>query len=340
MLIPSSIRTTLESMLPSKYYLAFRKHWRRYLGIQREGFFTAFRRWQLWPRILNTPPIYTAPLAQGCDLAVHMMCYRADYLSALWALKSFYHHSRKTYPLVIQVQGESTPVLETRLRTHFPNAHFIFQSEADRVVESFLRERGCFKLMEFRKALPTVQKLTDFLIMAESRRILIIDADVLFFRCPDELLCLHPASEEVFLAQRDFISSYTIPPSRGISEFGIDLQPQINVGILRVPPEMIDLVKCEQYLHHPDFATLEGHAEQTLWALEASRKDAVAYLPPSYDISENGHPDYGTLTARHFAGLSRGLLTREGIPYLVSCGFLDALRNSTPRRSVQAGPAN
>lgn len=331
MLVSSRLRQTLESLLPAKYYLGCRARWRWFVRIQREGFFAAFRRWQLWSRILETPPVYTDPIERGCDLAVHIMCYQADYLCAIWALKSFYYHSQKTYPLVIHVQGESRPILKDRLRKHFPNARFIFQPEADQVVKSFLGERNCHKLLTFRRALPTVQKLTDFLIMAKSRRIIIIDADVLFFRCPDELL-ESDGSDEVFLAQRDFMSAYTIPPSRGMAEFGIDLQPEINVGIMRLPLDMIDLVRCEQYLAHPEFAQLEGHTEQTLWALEASRRKAVAYLPPSFDISEDGHPDYATLKARHFSGLSRPLLTHEGIPYLLQRGFLEALRSSPPVR--------
>jgi hypothetical protein len=292
------------------------------------------RRRQLWPRILRTPPIDTDPLTEGCDLAVHMMCYRGDYLSALWALKSFYYHSQKSYPVVIQIQGESTPILENRMRKHFPNARLIFQAEADRIVEARLQDCNFTNLLAFRKALPTVQKLTDFLIMAISRRILIVDADVLFFACPDELL-LDGGGHDVFLSQRDFMDAYSISRAGAVADFGIDLQPAINVGIMQVTTKLIDLTKCEEYLRHPAFANLEGHAEQTLWALEASRRKAVAYLPASYDISERGHPDYTTLKARHFSGLSRGLLTREGIPYLLRCGFLEALKSSSHERSVE-----
>src|SRR5579863_2324046 len=199
--MPRSLRQTLESLLPSKYYLGCRAVWRQSLRLQREGVLTALRRRQLWPKILETPPIYTDPLRDGCDLAIHMMCYQGDYLSALWALKSFYHHSQKSYPLVLQIQGESTPILENRLRAHFPNARFVMQAEADRVVEARLSESNWTRLLAFRRALPTVQKLTDFLTLATSRRILIIDADVLFFRRPDELL-LDSSGDQVFLAQR------------------------------------------------------------------------------------------------------------------------------------------
>jgi hypothetical protein len=331
----NNVPKILERLLPGKVYTRTRTLWWRFGGMRREGFLNAYKRWRLWSRILATPPIVTDVLTPGCHQSVHLMCHRGDYLTAIWALKSFYYHSQKTFPLVLHVNGESTPSLEERLRAHFPNARFIFQPEADQVVESFLGERNCHKLLSFRKAIPTVQKLTDFLIMAKSRRIVIIDADVLFFRCPDELL-RSDDSDGVFLAQRDFMSAYTIAPSRGMAEFGIDLQPEINVGIIRLAPELVDLVRCEQYLAHPEFAQLEGHTEQTLWALEASRTKAVAYLPPSYDISENGHPDYTTLKARHFSGLSRPLLTREGIPYLLQCGFLEALL-SPNRKTAGAG---
>ena len=50
----------------------------------------------------------------------------------------------------------------------------------------------------------------------------------------------------------------------------------------------------------------------------------VEYLSPSYAISLERGLDYGALTARHYAGPSRPLLTEEGMPYAALHGCLGA----------------
>src|SRR5215471_7619286 len=72
---------------------------------QKEGWLRTLRRLKLWRRILATPPVATAPRPAQGDLEVHLLCHRGDYLSALWALKSFYHYASVDFPLVIHWNG-------------------------------------------------------------------------------------------------------------------------------------------------------------------------------------------------------------------------------------------
>lgn len=322
-----ALQSILHSFLPGRAYTGIRKRWHHFLRLRREGFYTAYQRRRLWPKILATPPIETDPVTDDCALCVHLMCHGGDYLAAIWALKSFYLQSRKTYPLTIHVQGPRTRVLENHLRQHFPSARFIFQDEADRAVESYLSRQGLHRLLEVRRALPIMQKLTDILIMTTARCIMILDADVLFFNNPTELAEVSTAQGKEFLVQRDFMDAYTISLESAKSDLGIDIQPAINSGIVRLTSDVIDLEKCDEYLAHPEFARPDGHAEQTLWALEASRKGLVSYLPSSYYISLGGRSDCARLKARHYAGLSRGMFTLEGIPFLLRSGFFDGLRH-------------
>jgi hypothetical protein len=161
----------------------------------------------------------------------------------------------------------------------------------------------------------------------------IFDSDVLFFQNPSELTSVDCSQDGLALFQKDFIDAYSMSPACARSDFGIDLQPSINVGMVRVSPDVIDLAKCEEYLAHPAFADFEGHTEQTLWALEASRTQAVTYLPLTYLVSLETKVDYDTLKARHYAGPSRVLLTRQGIPQLMRRGFLQSLKNATTEKS-------
>ncbi|HTS47008.1 MAG TPA: hypothetical protein VMH05_03640 [Bryobacteraceae bacterium] len=278
---------------------------------------------------MTTPPVYTDPLGEASEVSVHLMCHQPDYLAAIWALKSFYYQARVSFPLVMHVQGPCTSKLEADLRAHFPAARLIFQQEANSVVEAFLLKHQLKNLHRVRSRVPMMQKLTDNMIMGGSRHVLNIDSDILFFNEPTELTASR-ATQALF--QRDYQDSYVITTERARADFGVELQPQLCAGLALISPALFDWQRCESYFAHPAFSALNGQAEQTIYALEASRSRQVAYLPASYEISPGGKVDCSALKARHYAGPSRALFTHEGIPYLIRSGFLENLQRTFTRR--------
>jgi len=274
---------------------------------QREGFQQAFRRWRLYSKILQTAPVHTARQA---DTELHILCYRLDYLSAIWALKTFYRFAQVSIPLVVHVQGEATERMLRRLRDHFPEAAVIVQAEADRIVVPELEKRGLTRLLAARAANHYMLKLTDFLLIGKAPTLLTIDSDVLFFRNPEAFL--KPTEKHLF--QRDPESTYVLA-----SALGIEPAPCVNVGMMHFQRESVSLTRCDEYL--AAFPKLDGWLEQTLYALHASEKRNADYLPDEYLISLNQNEDYSKLVARHYAGPSRHLLHEEGIPFLMAGGF-------------------
>jgi hypothetical protein len=310
-------------------HLNHNRSWRKLRRLQHEGPVNALRRWRVWSKILKTPPVLTEEVRAGAPVEVHMLCYEADYLCALWALKSFYHFARVRYPLAIHVQGSVPKRMLARLRAHFPAARIIIQSEADAIVERWLNERGLVRLIDARRRSPFMLKLTDFSILSEAVHLLTIDSDVVFFSRPSDLLVATEAPLPANLFQRDPVSTYNLSEERALDELGIRLAPQVNTGIMLFPRASIELSRCEQYLAHPDVAQPNGWIEQTLYALLASEQGRVTYLPDSYLISlETGVP-LDNLIARHYAGPTRSLFTYEGLPELIKRGSLDQLRSSS-----------
>jgi hypothetical protein len=293
--------------------------------LQREGGQKALRRWQLWSKILSTPPVVTERPEPGAPVEVHLLCYERDYLCAIWALKSFYHFAGVRYPLVVHTQGEVPGRALARLRAHFPSARIILQTEADEIVEGWLSERGLARLLHARRQSPFMLKLTDFNILSDSVHLLTLDTDLAFFSRPAELLVATRQPLAVSLFQRDQASTYNLSEKRARAELGIELAPRVNTGIMLFPRAGLDLSRCEEYLAHPDVARPSGWIEQTLYALCASEQGRVAYLPQSYLVSLETGVDLGPLVARHYAGPSRPLLTSEGMPRLIRMGFLDQL---------------
>jgi hypothetical protein len=98
---------------------------------------------------------------------------------------------------------------------------------------------------------------------------------------------------------RDVSSGYSISLDRAVSALRVRLAPAMNTGIMLFRRE-----------HVSD----------------------VEYLADDYLISMQPGPD--NVVARHYAGPSRTLLTREGMPRLLKAGLLEQRAPSTDNLSV------
>lgn len=275
--------------------------------VQREGFGAAWKRWRLWRQILDTAPLRTRVAQPGEPVEVHLLCYRNDYLCAIWALKTFYRQAGVDYPLAIHIQGSAPARIARHLRQHFPDARVIPQAEADALVNPVLETRAWKQLLSARKSNPYILKLTDYLLLSPARRLITLDSDVLFFQHPGELLDY--AGPHLF--QRDLESTYLVAEAGGVQA-----APRLNVGIMSFLRENISLERCEHYLGH--FDQREGWLEQTLYALHAGETGAWDYLSDTYLISLSKDLDDTGLVARHYAGPSRPLLTSQGMPRIAA----------------------
>lgn len=260
-----------------------------------------------------------------------MLCCEFDYVSAIWALKSFYHFAHVRYPLAIHLQGRAKTLMVSRLRKHFPDARRITQTVADRAVEPWLNQRGLHHLLELRRRNPLLLQLVDFHVMAKADHVLGLDSDVLFFRRPSELLMedSRPLSRVFF--QKDCGGGYDISEEEARTLLGISLVPCLNNGIRLFARSHLSLKRCDDYLALCQ--TLRerhtGLVAQTLHALEASEQKRASHLPRKYLLTLEDAPDWNCVVARHYAGASRRLLTAEGMARLIGLGFLDQLRGSS-----------
>ncbi|HLG54682.1 MAG TPA: hypothetical protein VI485_05090 [Vicinamibacterales bacterium] len=295
--------------------------WRTLRRIQAEGPSEAFLRWRQWSGVLNTAPVRTDVPGSG-PIEVHLLCHRGDYLCAIWALKSLCLTSGVRWPVVIHLQGRVTSTMRRRLRRHLPDARLIEQDAADAAVRQALAS-DYPRLLEARRQSPFMMKLVDPVLLTKAERIVVLDSDVLFFRDPQELRAhAEGASNGSWVFQRDPISTYNVTEAEARSAFGIALPDCVNSGIAVIPRSLVDLRLCERLLEHPDVRRPSGWIEQTLFALCAGARGDVTYLSSSYVISLERGLDYDALTARHYAGPSRPLLTEEGMPYAALQGCL------------------
>ena len=293
---------------------------------QREGWYFTFQKLQTWPRILRLAPVCTAASAtKDVQCEVHLLCSQGDYLSAIWALKSFFTAiGNVALPLTIHFDTNLPPKVRRRLSQHFPDARIVDRAQADAVVAPILEKRKLFRVVAARAASPFILKLTDFALLSDADNIISFDSDVIFFSKPTELLQASRAPFDGAFVQRDLGSVYNITSEQAIA-LGWKLPERVNTGIMAFTRSSVDLDACDQLLADSQLARPTGWIEQTLFALLFERAGQLRFLPPTYLIPVAGDASRDSdVVARHYAGESRPLLTLQGMPRFL-------VQQTTPR---------
>jgi len=292
--------------------------------IKTHGMAYTLRRKRVESKILRTRSIYTTPLddPETVPCEVRILTYEADYLMALWAAKSFYYYAGVEWPLVWQQGGPLSPRCVRLLHDHFPNSTFLPLAETDALVEGALHHMGLHATVAVRRTAVYLRKPIDFRILSRCPKALFLDTDVLFFRKPTDVLdAVHTGSQRNYF-NRDANNGYPMAPDEAEKRFGVRPIERLNAGLGLVCRESIDLKEVDRYLQDP---AMQGKffTDQLVYALLGATF-ATELLPDTYVLS--GKPGLDVLgapaVARHYAGTTRPLMYREGIPRLIEQKFL------------------
>jgi hypothetical protein len=284
------------------------------------GLGTAYHRDVIRPRILQTKPI-SHTLDRTCE--IHVFTCAGDWLNLIWALKSFYHYSQRSYALCIHDDGTLKDSDRETLRHHFPHARLIDRPSADAKVLAELQNYP--RCSEFRKSNQLAPKVFDFASYLESDRMLLLDSDILFFAEPIELL--QRIEDPAYLLNTvngDTASAYTIDPNIVKEQLGFDVIDRFNSGLGLIHKASMRLDWIEEFLTLPDIIGHFWRVEQTLYTLFSSRFGAEL-LPPPYSVHLEG--DINGSSCRHYVGKIRHLMYDEGIRQLMTQNFLKAARS-------------
>jgi hypothetical protein len=293
-------------------WLRRRPWWIEFQAINREGWRAAWRRVWTQRAILPTLPMLTDTTGPE---EVRVLTWKRDWISLIWALKTFYVFSGARFPLYIH-DGGLRDENKSALMSHFPNAVLVSREEADSRVEKILTARKLSRCILYRRRNPTTLKLFDFFLLSSARRIITIDSDILFFRRPAELI---DAACPPNRYNQDESCYYTLSLEELHRRFGVLPVSHINSGLSRIARESIDFDAVERFLQDDDLFANQWVTEQTLHALcLASRPPEL--LPARYLVSTKPGlaPD---LVCKHYPGTGRHLLYDEGMRYLTDVGF-------------------
>jgi hypothetical protein len=270
------------------------------------GLSTAWYRDVVRKRILQTRPVIALDTSV-CE--IHVLTSSNDWLNLIWALKSFYHASRRSFGLCIHDDGSLDETIRSAFQQHFPGARILRRDHADSEVMDSLRDLP--RCLEFRKSNHLAPKIFDFRHYLHSDRMLLVDSDVLFFSEPTELLRRIEDSEYMKNSVNpDVASAYTVDPALVKQQFGVELIPRFNSGLGLIHRDSLNLDWIEEFLGLPGIIGNFWRIEQTLYALCSSRF-GVELLPAVYDVFLNG--SVGDRPSRHYVGAIRHLMYSEGI---------------------------
>lgn len=270
-------------------------------------------------RVLGTRPYETGVDAPHFEL--HMLIGMRHVGMCLWAVKSFLHQCGQRYHIALHDDGTLTAESIDLLKTHLPNVRIIRRADADAEMAGKLASYPMLNTFRF-TVLETSnhrgQKYNMFImslimldmnLLSEAEKVMILDADVLFFKQPVEIMnwiadrsdqgCLY--SVEKFRPYRDDDNHL---------KFGLKPAETLNSGLLcydRV--SVLDLPTLEQYASdNRDLMYTSPVFEQLAYSyLIRRRKDSRALPGDVYAFNYTSKD----VTATHF-GMKRQFF--ENIP--------------------------
>lgn len=295
---------------PHPRLTAGRLWWLFKLNCQR-GWRTAWYEYQVMPRILQWRVPVEFPAENRAE--IHLLTSHKDWLFAAWMLASFFHQTKRRWPVVLHEDGTCEPEHLAALARLFPDARIIRRREADAAMEARLASYP--ECLAYRRQHALAMKLFDVPAYAQTRRVLLLDSDVLFYREPREILDWLDADNDETWFNSDFQHSLNIKPEEARAKWGIKLWPLVNSGLVLLNPAVLDLDFCEQCLGEGTIRTSgwEWCIEQTLFGLCASRAARGGLLPTDrYEVSYGAQAAPG-IVARHYVGHVRQQFYSEGI---------------------------
>lgn len=298
----------------------------------------ALTRWNTWRhqkaanKILHSPPIQSTKTPTD-NFDLHILLCKRDVVNGLWTLNSFLHYSGCNPRLIIHDDGSLDTSHLNTLTRHFPQATIIPFRQAHDDMSQALRDLPSsyrYRISEY--SWPAI-KLIDFAHYSQERPLMVLDADVLFFKTPQEILDAIDRQQGFYMS--DWQDAYTWPLSRWPAVLGAAGLPKVNVGLMYLPDgRLYDkhyVEQCLQAYYQRQPCPRANWLEQTVWAALFSRLgERMIRLPETYQIStERGlGPDTCSHHYVNDSRLSRLNLTGQGIPRLIQNGLLEQKLNA------------
>lgn len=257
----------------------------------------------VYPKVLRLPPIR---FAGSPTLTVHTVVRERDAIMCHWMLRTLHHFAPAPVSVTLHLDPSVRSVTATLLAEKFPDARVISDAEARERVLPALADFP--RLKRWRAIAPWAIKAVDTYLLGESRWLLSIDCDVLFFAPPVALF--EEAPSAVWMEDGNY--ALDLPPDAGPDVFGLRRLLPINTGVGRIERCLFDPATAEKVLEQVP----EPVNDQVIHAVVTAKVDDAILLPKmGYNyVKERG---LEARVARHYTTPYRFLFVEEGVPRAV-----------------------
>lgn len=291
----------LERYLPWRFAAA--------LGAHNDGQLRAgYRTW-----IAATAPLPVAATAAAAE--VHQLMGHRHVGMGLWSLKSLVRTAASNLGVVIHDDGSLDEADRALLNQQLPGVRIITRDEADARMQERLADYPACRSFRFGEVIVRNHRgqsynmfimsliLFDMNLLTDCDKIIILDADVLFFRRPDIIANWIADSTD----SRTLYSVEAYKPIHqpdGSLQFGAKAARTLNSGLLCLSKsQVLDLDRIEEWVAaNPDLMYTSPVFEQLCYSyLIKPREDAVELDPAAYGFNYTTAESVAT----HF-GIKRG----------------------------------
>ncbi|HPA19791.1 MAG TPA: hypothetical protein PLU30_18725 [Verrucomicrobiae bacterium] len=277
--------------------LAARRFFKRAL---RQGTWPLLQRLIVYPSVLKLPPIR---FAGNTTHAVHTVVRERDAAMAHWMLRTLHQCAPAPLSVALHLDPTVRPGTAAKLAEKFPDARVISYAEARARVAPAIA--GFPRLRRWVDSSPWAIKAVDTYLLGESRWLISVDCDVLFFGPPTSLFGDTPSA--VWMEDGNY--ALDLPPEAGLDLLGLRPLMPINTGVGRIERRLFDPATAERVLERVP----EPVNDQVVHAAITARA-ADATLLPTREYNYVKEPGLEDRIARHYTTPSRFLFVEEGVP--------------------------
>jgi hypothetical protein len=277
--------------------LAVRRFFKRAI---RQGTWPLLQRLLVYPRVLGLPPVR---FAGNPTHTVHTVVRERDAIMAHWMLRTLHHFSPAPLSVTLHLDPTVRPGTAALLGKKFPDSGIISDEDARQRVLPMLE--GFPRLRRWRESSPWAIKAVDTYLLGESRWMLSVDCDVLFFAPPEALFADSPSA--IWMADGNY--ALDLPPEAGVDLLGLRALLPINTGVGRIERGLFDPAIAERVLERVP----EPVNDQVFHAAFTAKTGDAALLP-SAPYNYVKQPGLEGRIARHYTTPYRFLFVEEGVP--------------------------
>lgn len=149
-------------------------------------------------KVLSTRPYLTGEDSPHFEL--HILLGHRHVGMSLWCIKSFLHYSGRKYSVVLHEDGSLTEKDVETLEKHLVNARVVRKTDADELIREKLKnfpncgdyrfspkETSDHRGVKYNMHIFAL-RLFDFNLLSDASKTLVLDADILFFKKPQEII--------------------------------------------------------------------------------------------------------------------------------------------------------